>query len=345
LTQTEPHVPLPRIMNPSLPALFLVGSLLSAYVFGVTIDPRQAILPQPITWIGMAVTGLLALASISLYAYLQRMRSRGMTLDAATMKRGRTLLLVAAAIAAIALTFWSPPHRFAWLALVAQLAAVAVCVLLVVRVLQARYRLPGAYQRGQAALREGDFDGAQQALDELSPDSIETLHLRAMLGRTMGDYDGARTDAEAVIALRPDLCYGYSELGQTELAGGHPARAVDALHRAIEISPYLAQGYVHLGDALRATKAWSEAADAYSHALRLGLGDEADNLIALFRLCDAYERLGDERGQRRSLRRLKRRKRQVRYWLEDLDEKPKGDKRVREDRKLAQQIMSLILGD
>ena len=162
-----------------------------------------------------------------------------------------------------------------------------------------------------------------------------------MLGRVTGRHEQARAASQRLVEQRPDLYYGYAERGLSKLAQGHAEQALDDLRQAAQVSPYLAQAHLNVAMACIQIEAWREATGALKRALTLGLDDEASNLIARYRLYRAELALGDVDRAQHTLRHLRRRKRQVGYWLDDLAG-DKGSKMQQEDRKLAREIMAAI---
>jgi tetratricopeptide (TPR) repeat protein len=140
-----------------------------------------------------------------------------------------------------------------------------------------------------------------------------------MIYRDQGEYGAAREVCQRLIDLHPDLYYGYADLGLTLLAERKPTEASIALGNAVQIAPFLPEGYLNLGMARVEAKEDERAIDALSRALRLGFRDDVAELMTRFYLLRALERLGDHTRAEIERRRLRHRRGTLKRWRAELE--------------------------
>lgn len=100
--------------------------------------------------------------------------------------------------------------------------------------------------RGQAYIGKGQFDLAQQALDQalrIKADSLPTLIGMTALNASRRQYEVARQWADKALKADPASPEAWSVLGDLELAQGHLAESEKAFDQAIKhrATPYLEQ--------------------------------------------------------------------------------------------------------
>jgi tetratricopeptide (TPR) repeat protein len=219
-----------------------------------------------------------------------------------------------------ALSLWPLPYPYATVGNVLALISLSLAIWVAWRLVQ--NRAPLDYGRARRAYSQGDDETALSLLsaaEERSPDYYGILHLRAMIYRDQGEYGAAREVCQRLIDLHPDLYYGYADLGLTLLAERKPTEASIALGNAVQIAPFLPEGYLNLGMARVEAKEDERAIDALSRALRLGFRDDVAELMTRFYLLHALERLGDHTRAEIERRRLRHRRGTLKRWRAELE--------------------------
>jgi len=204
-----------------------------------------------------------------------------------------------------------------------------------------RSRAPLDYGRAKRAYSQGDDETALSLLsaaEERSPDYYGILHLRAMIYCDQGEYGAAREVCQRLIDLHPNLYYGYADLGLTLLAEGNPVEASTPLSKAVQIAPFLPEGYLNLGMACIEAKEDERAIDALCRALRLGFRDDVAELMTRYYLLHALERLGDHTRAEIERRRLRHRRGTLRRWRAELE----GDMRQATSQSKERALLSAI---
>ena len=77
------------------------------------------------------------------------------------------------------------------------------------------------------------------ALEAVSLDAAEPM-ANALLGYSnayIGQYDAGLAAAKRAIELNPSFAVGHHALGMVRMFNGEPAKAIDAIERAVRISP------------------------------------------------------------------------------------------------------------
>jgi tetratricopeptide (TPR) repeat protein len=128
--------------------------------------------------------------------------------------------------------------------------------------------LPALALRANLRVDQGDPEGAladvNEALAATSSPSLELRQLRMYLARRLGRRDEALAEVAALMADQPDRVPVYIQASQTYAAFGMYAEAVDAVDKALGLSP---EAYLYLNR--------SAARDPADYAGRLADIDEA----------------------------------------------------------------------
>lgn len=277
-----------------------------------------------LTYAAMALGLIVALVGLFLVLRQQRQAMRG--LDPA-LADGRRVYLVPLLIGLILLSFivslMPLPNPLAWVGTLLPVMMMGLAVWLGIRLL--RTIPPQAFVRAQRAYQQGQLQEALTGLNDLQeqqPDYYPALHLKTVIHRQQNDCQAAYKDAEKLIALRPDLYYGYAELGLTLLEDGQPQRANEPLSRATELAPALAEGHLNLGLARLEAQDHRGAIVALSQALRLGLADPVARLMAHHGLYVAFQAIGNKEQTQREWQRLRRERGILKRWRNDLAARP-----------------------
>ncbi|MBM3187314.1 MAG: hypothetical protein FJZ90_01160 [Chloroflexi bacterium] len=228
--------------------------------------------------------------------------------------------MVVLLIASLAFALWPMPPGYDWLGTVG--TALCMALALALGLSLARNGTPVAFRQAQYAHRQGDDHGALALLARLErerPDFYGTYQLYAHIHRKRGDYASAAAACERLIAMRPELYFGYAELGLTLLAADKPAEARRVLQKAAETAPRLPQAHFNLGMAYVQLGEQASALDALSCALRLGLRDQVAQVIARYHLMNAFVSLGYSRQARTEWRRLRRARGVLARWRSETD--------------------------
>lgn len=131
----------------------------------------------------------------------------------------------------------------------------------------ARSAIGGVYlQAGRREEAIAQFREAAQSGDEPSVDRLLNL-ARAQLAA--GQRDAARASLSKALALEPDSISANAAIAMLEVGEGRRADAARRLEKLKEAHPRAVAVAVLEGDIAMASKAFSEAADAYAAALKL----------------------------------------------------------------------------
>ena len=299
--------------------LMVIGGVLLAMMAGATLWIVPAGNWFALTAALVGLGGVLALSGLALLLGQHRRASRGLE------RSSRRGYLLPAMIISLTLAFLASlvplPLPYAWPSTVLFVVFVLSALWFAWRMI--RTAAPAEYQRAQQAYQRGDHAAALALLDEVErdhPDDYGTLHLRALIYRQRRQYDRAREVSERLLELRPDLYYGYAELGLAFLAEGQPARARKPLRRATEVAPELAEGHFNLGIACAEAADDQGAVEALSRALRLGLNDSVTRAMARYHLFVALQALGRQDEAEVERRYLQRYAGVLRRWRHELRE-------------------------
>jgi tetratricopeptide (TPR) repeat protein len=298
----------------------VVGGALTASLALISLSLAETSTRLRWTWAIVALG--LGAALIGLLLILQQRRQAMRGLDPA-LADGRRVYLVPALVALILLSFVVSllplPRPLAWLSTLLPLVLLVLAVWLGIRLL--RTVPPQAYTQAQRAYQDGQLNEALsglRALQDRQPDYYPALHLKTVIHRQQNDCQAAYKDAARLIELRPDLYYGYAELGLTLLEDGQALRADEPLRRATELAPALPEGHLNLGLARLEVEDYAGAIESLGQALRLGLTDQVAQVMARYGLLVAFRATGDQKQAAREWRRLGRLKGVLRRWRREL---------------------------
>ena len=104
--------------------------------------------------------------------------------------------------------------------------------------------------QGVIAMRRGAFERAFERFDEITrraPDFAEGWNKRATVLYMMGRHRESVADVQHVLNLEPRHYGALSGLGVILVTLGREEAALEWLHRALEVNPYL-DGIRHLAD-------------------------------------------------------------------------------------------------
>jgi tetratricopeptide (TPR) repeat protein len=281
-------------------------------------------------WTQAAIALGLGTVLAGLLLVLQQRRQAMRGLDPA-LSDGRRVYLVPALVALVLLSFVISllplPYPLAWVSTLLPVLVLVLAIWLGYRLL--RSIPPQPYVRAQRAYQDGrlnDALGELRALQAKQPDYYPALHLQTVIHRRQNDCQAAYAEAEKLIALRPDLYYGFAELGLTLLEDGQPLRACEPLSRATELAPALPEAHLNLGLARLEVEEHRGAIASLGQALRLGLDDPVARIMARYGLLVSFQALGDQEQAAREWRRLRRRRGVLRRWRRELAERPGSSK-------------------
>lgn len=137
---------------------------------------------------------------------------------------------------------------------------------------------------GQAYRSAGEANQAittYNKLAQLRPDLPLPYMRMAELQIAAGDNAAALENLRKALALKPDLLEAQRAIIALDVTGGRTAEALKAARDVQKARPTEAAGYILEGNVHAATKAWSEAANAYRAGLKkVGTSDLAVNLHA-----------------------------------------------------------------
>ena len=119
----------------------------------------------------------------------------------------------------------------------------------------------------------------------LNPRSILAHVQRGIALAYRGHMSEANAEADISLALYPQSDTAHFMVAMTQMATGHPVRAVEAFQRAVKLNPRNAAAFNYLGDALKSLSRYDEAMVAYRDALRLqpDYRDPRESMIKLQR--------------------------------------------------------------
>ncbi len=325
-------------------ALLLIGGVLLLMLAGTTLAvvPRGGWLVATVGALG--VGGAMTLLGLALVFRQRHQSGRGLN-PTTGLGTSTTLLLVGGLLLLAFLISLAPiPLPYIWLSQVLPW----VCMAAAGGVARSLVRggAPAELQIAQRAYTRGDLDTALAALRaaEQSRPAFYGIHqLYVLIHRRRKDYTAAHEAAQRLIAMRPDLYYGYAELGLTLLEEGHPSAAREPLRCATEVAPGLAEGHFNLGLACAEAEDQTGAVAALSQALRLGLRDDVTHVMARYFLYQALVALGRHIEARTELGRLRRRAGVVRRWREDLQASGVTTAEQRREQSLVSAIERLIM--
>jgi Flp pilus assembly protein TadD len=118
---------------------------------------------------------------------------------------------------------------------------------------------------------------------------VYSVHMNlAMLFKNRGNFEGARKELEAAMALKPFSPEPPNDLGVLSLMLGQPREAEKWFRKALEIDPSDVSTRINLGMLLMRTKRLKEAEAEFAAILE----DEPGNVIALIQLGVVYDKTG-----------------------------------------------------
>ncbi|MDE3021645.1 MAG: tetratricopeptide repeat protein [Pseudomonadota bacterium] len=137
---------------------------------------------------------------------------------------------------------------------------------------------------------------------KLSPGHFDALHLSGLAFYQLGQFQKARTFLEQAISINNQVGNTYNTYASILLSMNLKEKAIQALERAVSLSPDHILAWNNLGSALRDIQDYSAAKTAYDNALKLKPDDPETLALSCFirqHLCD-WELL-DKLRQRFSL--------------------------------------------
>jgi len=302
----------------------VVGGALIAILAWISLRLVETSVALRWTYAAIALGLGAALAGLLLVLKQQRQAMRG--LDPA-LADGRRVYLVPAMVGLVLLSFVLSlvplPYPLSWVSTLLPVSLLGLAIWLGARLV--RSMPPQAFVRAQRAYLEGHLKEALAglaALQDEQPDYYPALHLQTVIHRQQDDCQAAYKDAERLIALRPDLYYGYAEMGLTFLEDGQPLCASEPLRRATELAPALPEGYLNLGLARLEVEDHDGAIEALGQALRLGLADPMSELMARHGLMVSFQATGNRELAHREWQRLRRQRGVLGRWRRDLAGRP-----------------------
>jgi lipoprotein NlpI len=106
------------------------------------------------------------------------------------------------------------------------------------------------YNRGNAKDAKGDYDGAitdyNKAI-ELKPNDADAFNTRGNAKEAKSDYDGAITDYNKAIELKPDFEEAFYNRGNAKQNKGDHDGAITDFNKAIELKPNDADAFYNRG--------------------------------------------------------------------------------------------------
>ncbi len=110
---------------------------------------------------------------------------------------------------------------------------------------------------------------------EKNPADFEAHYNLAAMLQAKNNLEGAISEYEAAVRLRPDDATGNNALGAALVAAGHPEQAARYLLAALKARPDYFEAHYNLGFALAGQNDFAAAAEQFSTALKLQPGDAA----------------------------------------------------------------------
>jgi tetratricopeptide (TPR) repeat protein len=99
--------------------------------------------------------------------------------------------------------------------------------------------------------------------------NTERMFFKAVVKIRQGDYDGALTDLDAVIADNPQNESAYLQRGRVLRKKGQTKAALKDYEQAARLSPKLVAAHIGRGELLLALERFQPALDAFQHALNM----------------------------------------------------------------------------
>ncbi|MBZ0299238.1 MAG: tetratricopeptide repeat protein [Anaerolineae bacterium] len=207
-----------------------------------------------------------------------------------------------------------------------------------------RPRIPRQFQVAVRHMRNGEYDDAVKAMNELikeDPENEDFYRFRAEIFRLWGKLDRARKDYEQMIEIVPDSAVAYNGLAEVQLQSGRYAEAREAGLRAYELAPEVWVAAYNLGmieDRL------GDAAQAVVHlqeALKQKIPDARHRLLMHLYLARAYSRLGDTESAHQQIDLIKRQRAGLDEWQHLLEHEQAAPLRavLADDVQLAQDLI------
>jgi tetratricopeptide (TPR) repeat protein len=143
------------------------------------------------------------------------------------------------------------------------------------------------YALGVAFEKQGNLERAENQWREalrLNPDFLDAERSIADAAMLQGNMNSLEDAASQMIRLQPGSPEGYGLRALSNINRARYAIAEQDVHRAIEVAPQSAFGYVQMGNLSLAQKHYSDAAKAYQDAL----DRNANSTDALRGLVNAY---------------------------------------------------------
>ena len=305
--------------------LLIIGGAMLAFLAWATQSLSPSGVWGSIVRLLIPLGGGIFAGGVAVWITARRNRARGLRLTRGGWEGYGRWAIAGLLLLTLLFAMWPMRPGLDWLGTVLSVLCVGGAV--AVGVLLARNGTPLAFREAQRAYQRGDDRAALAALEIVErerPDYHGSLQLRALLHRQCGDHEYGRAAAERLIDLRPDLYFGHAELGLTLVAEGRAPEARPALERAVALAPGLAEAHHNLGMACAELFDHQAAVASLSHALRLGLRDEVAEVIARYRLSEAFAALGHVDRAHAEGRRLRRRRGVLRRWREELAAMPSG---------------------
>ena len=299
----------------------LIGGLLFAFVAWATLSlpPQGSFLAITKMGVGLGI-GLSVLGGIAILGQ-RRGALRGLDPNRGRWQGYAIFGIAALLLLALALALWPMPSGRNWLGTVLTLLSVGGA--LGIGAVSAVSGTPLVFRQAQQAYEQGEDGKALALLKALElerPGFFGTQHLFSLIYRERGEAAAAIHACQRLISLRPNLYFGHSELGLNLLDQDEPEKALASLRRAAELAPNLAEAHFNLGMGTASVADHEATIDALSRSLRLGLRDEPAEVMARYRLYQAFRALGHTARARTELRRLRRQQRVIGRWRNELSE-------------------------
>jgi tetratricopeptide (TPR) repeat protein len=147
--------------------------------------------------------------------------------------------------------------------------------------------IPAHYALGVTFEKQGNLQRAENEWREalrLNPDFLDAERSIANAAMLQGDMNALEDAASQMVRLQPGSPEGYGLRALSNINRTRYAIAEQDVHRAIEVAPQSAYGYVQMGNLRLAQKQYPDAAKAYQDAL----DRNANSIDALRGLVNAY---------------------------------------------------------